>query len=141
MYLDRYTAIVLGLLVFVAPTFGVTLNDLCQSTSDDMVIELCDAQAALETAQNHLQNLAEKLVLTGDIQKRKNEFVRFGRSDGEEGQQLGDDLHAATKRKNEFVRFGKRKNEFVRFGKKSETVNVEQTPTAEKRKNEFVRFG
>uniref|UniRef100_A0A0N4ZCM4 Uncharacterized protein n=1 Tax=Parastrongyloides trichosuri TaxID=131310 RepID=A0A0N4ZCM4_PARTI len=64
------------------------------------------------------------------------------------------------KRKNEFIRFGKRKNEFIRFGKRdnlpSENILNDQLyitypnhdlfynngiHSAYKRKNEFIRFG
>ncbi|KAK5967218.1 FMRFamide neuropeptides 14 [Trichostrongylus colubriformis] len=61
------------------------------------------------------------------IQKRKNEFIRFGKRDSRE-----------VKRKNEFIRFGKRKNEFIRFGRSDATM-IE--PHVAKRKNEFIRFG
>ncbi|ETN78851.1 hypothetical protein RB195_022004 [Necator americanus] len=63
-----------------------------------------------------------------NIEKRKNEFIRFGK------RSLSD-----VKRKNEFIRFGKRKNEFIRFGR-SDPFFADDA-TVEKRKNEFIRFG
>ncbi|CEF59749.1 FMRFamide-related peptide-like family-containing protein [Strongyloides ratti] len=70
------------------------------------------------------------------------------------------DIASLQKRKNEFIRFGKRKNEFIRFKKKNinnfnNELNNKMLPiysifdindnddihTANKRKNEFIRFG
>uniref|UniRef100_A0A7E4W456 Short neuropeptide F n=1 Tax=Panagrellus redivivus TaxID=6233 RepID=A0A7E4W456_PANRE len=43
------------------------------------------------------------------------------------------------KRKNEFIRFGKRKNEFIRFGRSN--GGADDSQFVAKRKNEFIRFG
>jgi len=45
----------------------------------------------------------------GDAEKRKNEYLRFGKRKNE--------YLRFGKRKNEYLRFGKRKNEYLRFGK------------------------
>ncbi|WKY17138.1 hypothetical protein Q1695_001620 [Nippostrongylus brasiliensis] len=64
-----------------------------------------------------------------NMEKRKNEFIRFGKRS----------TNDVVKRKNEFIRFGKRKNEFIRFGRSS--YPSFSSTGVEKRKNEFIRFG
>uniref|UniRef100_A0A0N5C5R8 Uncharacterized protein n=1 Tax=Strongyloides papillosus TaxID=174720 RepID=A0A0N5C5R8_STREA len=70
------------------------------------------------------------------------------------------DVNSLEKRKNEFIRFGKRKNEFIRFGKRNNVnyengvndqisriypiydfIDINDVHKANKRKNEFIRFG
>ncbi|PAV90080.1 hypothetical protein WR25_14892 [Diploscapter pachys] len=70
---------------------------------------LCRIEGAIVVLENAVQELLDRtditMAETEVPQKRKNEFIRFGkRSINNE------------KRKNEFIRFGKRKNEFIRFG-------------------------
>uniref|UniRef100_A0A0K0EH75 Uncharacterized protein n=1 Tax=Strongyloides stercoralis TaxID=6248 RepID=A0A0K0EH75_STRER len=70
------------------------------------------------------------------------------------------DIASLQKRKNEFIRFGKRKNEFIRFKKRNtktfynklndqilpvvsiyDIIDNDNIHSTNKRKNEFIRFG
>ncbi|VDL73711.1 unnamed protein product [Nippostrongylus brasiliensis] len=75
-----------------------------------------------------------------NMEKRKNEFIRFGKRS----------TNDVVKRKNEFIRFGKRKNEFIRYdfasafdleGHRTQVLAAPVVSELEKRKNEFIRFG
>uniref|UniRef100_A0A915HJQ0 Uncharacterized protein n=1 Tax=Romanomermis culicivorax TaxID=13658 RepID=A0A915HJQ0_ROMCU len=110
-------------------SLGKCRQDLNNKLNDPILIEeLCYLRNRIDILS---ENMYQIVYPDKDVVKRKNEFVRFGRSSAPAFVE-----HPAEKRKNEFVRFGKRKNEFVRFGRNSEDL-IE----AEKRKNEFVRFG
>ncbi|VDM74599.1 unnamed protein product [Strongylus vulgaris] len=96
-----------------------------------MIFEIYNRSGTARYCLSNLEILADITLSNGDepsIEKRKNEFIRFGK------RSLND-----VKRKNEFIRFGKRKNEFIRFGR-SDPLLYDGAPV-EKRKNEFIRFG
>ncbi|CAI4224880.1 unnamed protein product [Auanema sp. JU1783] len=100
--------------LFFASLFLFTINLVngCTTYPDDplrtaIVQRICELQKDVSDLYESLLKPDEVLGLqTTDapMQKRKNEFIRFGkRGDG-----------TVAKRKNEFIRFGKRKNEFIR---------------------------
>jgi hypothetical protein len=136
----------------------LALSDRCAAAVDqpklfeetDGLLEACEEQMQII---DHQEALEEIMKQPGDKRKnefirfgkRKNEFIRFGRSGPVEEQgnmpmKRKNEFIRFGKRKNEFIRFGKRKNEFIRFGRNapdSEDMQHEQ----QKRKNEFIRFG
>ncbi|GMT07276.1 hypothetical protein PENTCL1PPCAC_29450, partial [Pristionchus entomophagus] len=92
--------------------------------SKELAEKVCTLEQEMRVIERVLQELLQRTDITisdEDLaaapEKRKNEFIRFGKRSAPDGDM--------EKRKNEFIRFGKRKNEFIRFG----------------RKNEFIRFG
>ena len=98
---------------------------------------ICKIEAEQRVMEHVLQELLQRVDLTVESdevsavpEKRKNEFIRFGKRSGD---------GEMEKRKNEFIRFGKRKNEFIRFGRSD--PELVESGVFEKRKNEFIRFG
>ncbi|VDM54576.1 unnamed protein product [Angiostrongylus costaricensis] len=93
---------------------------------------VCNLENEVDALKSAVQEILQRTDHTFNsepaMEKRKNEFIRFGK------RSLTD-----VKRKNEFIRFGKRKNEFIRFGRFDSTLGG--SDVVEKRKNEFIRFG
>ncbi|KAJ1356065.1 hypothetical protein KIN20_013689 [Parelaphostrongylus tenuis] len=115
--------------------------------------QVCSLENEVDALKAAVQEILQRTDHTSNIEpameKRKNEFIRFGK------RSLNN-----VKRKNEFIRFGKRKNEFIRFGRVDPSLQdnavgktfhenylvpiSKQLKTSflvEKRKNEFIRFG
>ncbi|KAK6032209.1 hypothetical protein OSTOST_01613 [Ostertagia ostertagi] len=128
--------LVLVVAAFVASSVGYKCDlTLFPDQSHELGHRECSLQA--ESSIGELDPILQEVLQRSDavlnereepmMQKRKNEFIRFGKRGARE-----------VKRKNEFIRFGKRKNEFIRFGRSDSGVT---DPLVAKRKNEFIRFG
>lgn len=66
--MDHFVTLAVVAMLFVAPAFGGSMAEMCRSNSEngnEMVNDLCEAQAALESLQTHLQHMAEKMVVGG----------------------------------------------------------------------------
>lgn len=67
MYSNRLSvAVLVGALAVVMPAFGGSLGELCSGPpASEVVADLCEAQASLESLQIHLQRVADKVVASG----------------------------------------------------------------------------
>ncbi|CAJ0918016.1 unnamed protein product, partial [Mesorhabditis belari] len=120
----------------------------CDQT-DEVQRRLCVLENEVRVLGNAMQEVLTRTDITLEepksesIEKRKNEFIRFGKRSAEpedmEMEKRKNEFIRFGKRKNEFIRFGKRKNEFIRFGRSA--PEMMDDGNMEKRKNEFIRFG
>ncbi|CAI5454854.1 unnamed protein product [Caenorhabditis angaria] len=127
-----------GILLAILVAFVSSISAECDVSTipdaqKDLALRVCHLEDELSVVQRALQEVMQRTDITLDdaapiLNKRKNEFIRFGKRSGE-----------VDKRKNEFIRFGKRKNEFIRFGRSDPALYDDVS--MEKRKNEFIRFG
>ncbi|CAB3407313.1 unnamed protein product [Caenorhabditis bovis] len=117
--------------LFVTVAAECDLSGIGGASSKELGHRVCKLEEEMAVVERALQEVLQRIDLTiadesRSMEKRKNEFIRFGKRSGE-----------LEKGKNEFIRFGKRSNDFI--GYVSPTLMDDQT--MEKRKNEFIRFG